>query len=337
MSSSWKLESSQTIQASGFGSTTVVSGRPTFPATSTGRPAARKIAPRSSVVVVLPFVPGHAEDRVAGKEPVAELDLAPDWHGTLARGGDERRLRRNPGAFHEQVHAVEERGVVRAESDFDARRAKPPRVELLVPVDGDAPRPRARRARATPPRPSGRARRRGRGEGGRGGVIMAACGSPLSSTCTGIFPRWRPCSRSPTSRAADLVLCGGDTVAGPVPAECLDLLWGLGDRLVMVHGNGERWSSRATAERGGAGAPTSSTRSGSPGSPRCPRPRDVEVDGLGSVAPLPRDAAQRRGDRHARDAGRASRGDRRRRRTPTSSSPVTRTRRWTGRSAACAG
>ena len=34
-----------------------VSGRPTFPPTATSRPAARKIAPRSSVVVVFPFVP----------------------------------------------------------------------------------------------------------------------------------------------------------------------------------------------------------------------------------------------------------------------------------------
>jgi predicted phosphodiesterase len=40
--------------------------------------------------------------------------------------------------------------------------------------------------------------------------------------------------------AADLVLCGGDVVPGPFPAECLDLLLGLGERLVAVHGNGER-------------------------------------------------------------------------------------------------
>src|SRR5581483_9909668 len=57
-SSSWKLESSQTTLTPGaIASATVVRGRPTLPATSTSRPAARKIAPRSSVVVVLPFVP----------------------------------------------------------------------------------------------------------------------------------------------------------------------------------------------------------------------------------------------------------------------------------------
>ncbi len=59
MSSSWKLESSQTIQASAAtrpGSS--VSARPTLPATSTGpsRPS-RSMAPISSVVVDLPLVP----------------------------------------------------------------------------------------------------------------------------------------------------------------------------------------------------------------------------------------------------------------------------------------
>ena len=57
-SSSWKLESSQTTQAWGsIPSAASVRARPTLPATSTGRPAARMIAPSSSVVVVLPFVP----------------------------------------------------------------------------------------------------------------------------------------------------------------------------------------------------------------------------------------------------------------------------------------
>ncbi len=58
MSSSWKLDSSATTHASGSirpGSS--VSARPTLPATSTGSPPARSIAPISSVVVVLPLVP----------------------------------------------------------------------------------------------------------------------------------------------------------------------------------------------------------------------------------------------------------------------------------------
>ena len=58
MSSSWKLDSSHAIQVSGEtrpGSSE--SARPTLPATSTGTPPARSMAPHSSVVVVLPLVP----------------------------------------------------------------------------------------------------------------------------------------------------------------------------------------------------------------------------------------------------------------------------------------
>jgi putative phosphoesterase len=39
---------------------------------------------------------------------------------------------------------------------------------------------------------------------------------------------------------ADVVLVGGDLVAGPYPAECLDLLRGLGDRVRFVRGNADR-------------------------------------------------------------------------------------------------
>ena len=53
MSSSWKLESSQTIHSSGSASpTSSLSAVPTFPAVR-----APSIAPSSSVVVVFPFVP----------------------------------------------------------------------------------------------------------------------------------------------------------------------------------------------------------------------------------------------------------------------------------------
>ncbi len=51
MSSSWKDESSQTTSSPGSASIPV-SARPTFPAVG-----APRIAPSSSVVVVLPFVP----------------------------------------------------------------------------------------------------------------------------------------------------------------------------------------------------------------------------------------------------------------------------------------
>ena len=57
-SSSWKLEASQTTVAAGsIAPARDASGVPTFPATSTGRPASRYMAPSNSTVVVFPLVP----------------------------------------------------------------------------------------------------------------------------------------------------------------------------------------------------------------------------------------------------------------------------------------
>jgi predicted phosphodiesterase len=39
---------------------------------------------------------------------------------------------------------------------------------------------------------------------------------------------------------ADLVVLGGDIAAGPMPAETLDLVLSLGDRVVALHGNADR-------------------------------------------------------------------------------------------------
>lgn len=44
----------------------------------------------------------------------------------------------------------------------------------------------------------------------------------------------------PGVAAADLVLVGGDALAGPMPSETLALLAALGDRVAWVHGNTER-------------------------------------------------------------------------------------------------
>lgn len=38
----------------------------------------------------------------------------------------------------------------------------------------------------------------------------------------------------------DCIVLGGDIAAGPMPAETLDLLFGLGDRVVALHGNADR-------------------------------------------------------------------------------------------------
>jgi predicted phosphodiesterase len=56
----------------------------------------------------------------------------------------------------------------------------------------------------------------------------------------GNLPALEAVLAEPDVAGADLVLCGGDTVAGPFPRECVELLFELGDRLVAVHGNGER-------------------------------------------------------------------------------------------------
>ena len=44
----------------------------------------------------------------------------------------------------------------------------------------------------------------------------------------------------PDVRAADRVVLLGDIALGPMPAETLDVLAGLGERAVWVHGNCER-------------------------------------------------------------------------------------------------
>ena len=68
---------------------TDVSGVPTFPATATSRPAARKIAPSSSVVVVLPFVPVTPTKRVPGQQADSRA-RPPTTPGSRARAPPRR-------------------------------------------------------------------------------------------------------------------------------------------------------------------------------------------------------------------------------------------------------
>jgi predicted phosphodiesterase len=44
----------------------------------------------------------------------------------------------------------------------------------------------------------------------------------------------------PRCASADVIVCGGDLVAGPMPAECLSRLDALGERVLSLRGNGER-------------------------------------------------------------------------------------------------
>lgn len=51
---------------------------------------------------------------------------------------------------------------------------------------------------------------------------------------------------------AGTIVCGGDLVAGPMPAACFDALAALGDRVLFVRGNGDREVAERSTAHGGA-------------------------------------------------------------------------------------
>ena len=136
MSSSWKLESSHTTHASGSerpGSS--LSARPTLPATSTSRPCSRSIAPISSVVVVLPFVPvtptiGFGSIRAASS---TSLHTGTPAARAAATGG---ALDGHSRALDHGGHALQRQRFI-SQQDFDTRGAKPRRVDVRGTVGGD--------------------------------------------------------------------------------------------------------------------------------------------------------------------------------------------------------
>ena len=125
--------------------------------------------------------------------------------------------------------------------------------------------------------------------------------------------------------APDLVVVGGDVVAGPLPGETLDRLAALGDRVRWVMGNADRMVIEAY-DRGGRPADPEDAidrldawvaRQLTAGAARPARRASsrscARVDGL-ARAVLPRLTAQRRGDHHRGQPRRAARADPRRRR-----------------------
>jgi predicted phosphodiesterase len=56
----------------------------------------------------------------------------------------------------------------------------------------------------------------------------------------GNLPALHAVIADPRFQAADLVVCGGDVVLGPEPAEVLSLLHGMGSRVLYIGGNCER-------------------------------------------------------------------------------------------------
>ena len=56
----------------------------------------------------------------------------------------------------------------------------------------------------------------------------------------GNLPALEAVLADPRCADADLVVCGGDLVAGAMPAECLDRFLALGERVRFLRGNGDR-------------------------------------------------------------------------------------------------
>ena len=56
----------------------------------------------------------------------------------------------------------------------------------------------------------------------------------------GILPALEAVLVDPRCASADLIVCGGDLVAGPLPAECLERLEAEGERVRFLSGNGDR-------------------------------------------------------------------------------------------------
>ncbi|MEU8225955.1 metallophosphoesterase family protein [Kribbella sp. NPDC048915] len=56
----------------------------------------------------------------------------------------------------------------------------------------------------------------------------------------GVLPALEAVLREPEVQSADLIVLAGDIASGPQPVETLDVLTGLGDRVVWVRGNADR-------------------------------------------------------------------------------------------------
>ena len=94
---------------------------PTFPATATGSSAARQIAPSSSAVVVLPFVPVTATKR-PGRSRQASSS-SPSTGSPRSRAADDhRRLVRHAGALHDAANPLEQLDAVALQHHLDPGR-----------------------------------------------------------------------------------------------------------------------------------------------------------------------------------------------------------------------
>ena len=157
------------------------------------RPAARKIAREQLGRRRLAVRARDPDQRVAGQQPVAELDLAPDAGSRGPRRRGERRVRRDTRAFHDELDTVQQGLLLRSETNFDAlrRRAFPGRRR---PTGRPRrPPPRAGRARAPPPAPSAPSPSTSARRGSQSGVSSGRV--PLIGERSPHGGREGPCSR----------------------------------------------------------------------------------------------------------------------------------------------
>jgi predicted phosphodiesterase len=102
----------------------------------------------------------------------------------------------------------------------------------------------------------------------------------------GNLPALEAVLADPRCGAADVVVCGGDLVLGPYPAECLDALEAVGDRVRFLTGNCDREVTRPDDGPLGEAARWSGGQLGEERVARVaawPATVELEVDGLGSV------------------------------------------------------
>ena len=160
MSSSWKLDSSQTTHASGAMTPSSAAERPPDVAGDRDRPAggaedrSEELARRRLAVR-----PGHPEHGLARQEPRAELDLAPDGSPRARAASTRGASLGTPGALHDVVHAVEERGIASAPRTTSTPAARSLPASPSPPRSTPTTRTPRRASASAPPRRSGRARR----------------------------------------------------------------------------------------------------------------------------------------------------------------------------------
>ena len=138
MSSSWKLESSQTIQASAASApSSPVSGRPTFPATATGRLGGAEDRAEELARRRLPVRAGDADERVgrgaASRARSRSRSCRPRARAAATRGASLG----TPGLLTSRSTSSRSAGSSAPRTTSTPCCAKPPGVELLVPVDAD--------------------------------------------------------------------------------------------------------------------------------------------------------------------------------------------------------